>query len=225
MSLPMEESKPRTMDSFTEPSLVRGKPTDKKQPHLFLLNFLGVFVLTAGILAVLFFSSRNKTEIQILEAEQAQESELVVDLQGAVQHPGIYKLKSDSRMNDLLVAAGGLSEEADREWFSKNINLAQKLSDGIKIYVPFQGETGRVSQGSSGQVAGLASETFGEKININLASSAELERLSGIGPVTAGKIINYRLEFGPFASIEEIMKVPGIGEKTFEKIRNQITVW
>lgn len=197
-------------------------PKQKFSP--FLLNLLGIVLLAGGILTVLFLSSRGKTEIEILETqEESEETEIVVDLQGAVQRPGIYKLEKESRVNDLLTLAGGLSEKADREWLSKNINLAQKLSDGIKIYIPFAGEVGG-PQSYQGEVAGLASENLSEKININMASSKELERLTGIGPATASKIINFRQENGFFASIEEIMKVPGIGQKTFEKIKNQITV-
>lgn len=200
------------------------KKNKSGQPRLFILNFLGILILAAGILAVLLFSSRNKTQVEILEIDSEEGSEVVVDLQGAVEKPGVYQLKADSRINDLLIMAGGLAAEADREWFSKNVNLAQKLSDGIKIYVPFEGEVGK-AQDYSGQVAGIASETFGEKININLATSAELETLSGIGPATAKKIIDYRQENGPFTSAEEIMKVPGIGEKTFENIKEKITAW
>ena len=199
------------------------KSSDKK-PSFFTLNLLGIFLLVSGILAVLILSSRGKTEIEILEAdEESGEAEIVVDLQGAVENPGIYRLKKDSRVNDLLIKAQGLSEKADREWLSKNINLAQKLSDGIKIYIPFVGEVGGV-QDYQGKPAGLASETLSEMININLAASQELERLPGIGPATAKKIIEFREEYGLFLSPEEITKVPGIGQKTFENMKNQISI-
>lgn len=204
-------------------SVLMKKKAAKQKASLLFFNLLGVVLLSGGILTVLFLSSRGKTQIEILEDEEQDQQEVVVDLQGAVEKPGVYKLKEDSRINDLLIMAGGLSEKADREYLSKNINLAQRLSDGIKIYIPFQGEVKGVKSYKTG-TSGLASETLGEKININLAASKELEQLTGVGPATASKIIDFRQENGFFASIEEIMKVPGIGQKTFEKIKNQITV-
>lgn len=184
-----------------------------------LLNYFGLGFLALGIFLVLFISSKKKSSVEIIENPKDEAGEVVVHIEGAVEKPGVYKLKTDSRLNDLLVASGGLSEGADRQWFSKNINLAQKVTDGIKIYIPFASEVV-----SGGKVADTASENNYEKININFATSGELETVLDIGPSLAKKIITYREENGLFKTIEDVMQVPGIGPKTFEKIKNKIAI-
>lgn len=198
------------------------------------LGILGViFLLVGGLLSLLlFFKSTKKEEPQveiISEEEEAEKKEIFVDVQGAVERPGLYKLSSDSRVNDALVVAGGLNIEADREWFNKNINLAQKLSDGIKIYIPTKEEAEKEGLGTLGSSGSLGSgEVIGVttgKININTASKSQLESLPGIGPAFAQRIIDYRNSNGPFGKVEDLVKVSGIGEKTLEKIKDKITIF
>jgi len=136
-----------------------------------------------------------------------------VDVSGAVLRPGLYTLSEGSRVHDALVSAGGLSESADREWIEKNLNLALKLRDGVKIYVPRESEQGFV-QGAS-VVSG------GDLINVNSASSRELESLPGIGPVTAGKIIDNR----PYSSIDELFSKKVVSSKIFDQIKEKITAF
>lgn len=179
----------------------------------FFLSLIGVFIFFVA------FSQKEKTEIEILtDQEESADKFIFIHLSGAVQKPGLYKLASDSRVNDALVLAGGLAEKADRIWFEKNINLAQKLTDGIKIYIPFKGETDSFKQ--TGSSLG-SSSTFQGKINLNTASLSELDSLPGIGPVYAQRIIDAR----PFAKIEDILKVQGIGQSTFEKIKDLVVVY
>jgi len=175
------------------------------------LVLLGLILVGLGILGTNFLGQKEGG-IEILPAEEEVSGEIFVDIQGAVEKPGVYKLSSDSRINDLLIAAGGLSAEADRGWVAKNLNLAQKLSDGAKIYIPQKGEQ------SVGKVAGAS--VMG-KININTASKSELDTLPGIGPAYAQRIIENR----PYQTIEDLLKVPGIGPKKLEKIRDKITVF
>ncbi len=144
---------------------------------------------------------------------------IIVHLDGAVKHPGLFTLAPGARLKDALEAAGGLLPEAD----TQKINLAAPLQDGEKIYIPaLAPQTSPVFEQNLAPVTSTGSVP--ERININTASQAELETLPGIGAVIAQRIIAYRTEHGPFQSIEEIQNVPGIGPKTFEKIKDLITV-
>lgn len=139
-----------------------------------------------------------------------------VDVSGAVERPGIYELPYDSRTEDVLIAAGGLGAKADRIYVSKNINLAQRVTDGMKVYIPVLGE---VVSSAVGQVMGV-SDGAGEMININSASTDELDKLPGVGAVTAGKIIDGR----PYRKIEDLLERKVVGKSVFEKIKGRITL-
>lgn len=152
---------------------------------------------------------------------------VVVYVCGAVVNPGVYELSEGSRIDDAITAAGGFSEDADRTY----VNLAARLSDGSKLQIPTISETSdealakeieSFDTGDNGYKSG-ASDGSG-LININTASQTELATLPGIGEGIAGKIIKYRDENGSFKSIEDIMKVSGIKDKLFSKIKDQITV-
>ena len=152
---------------------------------------------------------------------------VVVYVCGAVVNPGVYELSEGSRIDDAVIAAGGFSEDADRTY----VNLAARLSDGSKLQIPTISETSdetlakeieSFDTGDNGYKSG-ASDGNG-LININTASQTELATLPGIGEGIAGKIIKYRDENGSFKSIEDIMKVSGIKDKLFSKIKDQITV-
>lgn len=144
------------------------------------------------------------------EGSTGEAIQIVVDVGGSVKNPGVIKLPLNSRVIDAVVLAGGLSEPAD----TKRVNLAAILSDGEKIYIPSINE---VLEESSGEgESGL--------VNINTANSETLQKINGVGPSTAEKIISYRTSNGQFKKIEELMNISGIGEKTFAKFKNQITV-
>lgn len=179
-------------------------------------------------LGVIFFrlNSTDKPKIEIISSDSSQSSATIfVDIQGAVQNPGVYELPVNSRINDLLIRAGGLSAAADRDWVSKNINLAQKLQDGIKIYIPSQKEVRQfggpgLSTSASGEVAGV-SGSITSKININTASQAQLESLWGIGEKRATDIIANR----PYQSIDELVTKAKIPKSVVEKIKEKITIY
>ncbi len=152
---------------------------------------------------------------------------VVVYVCGAVVNPGVYELSEGSRIDDAVTAAGGFSEDADRTY----VNLAARLSDGSKLQIPTLSETSDETLAKeinsfdaedNGSKSGASDE--GGLININTASQTELATLPGIGEGIAGKIIKYRDENGSFKSIEDIMKVSGIKDKLFSKIKDQITV-
>lgn len=143
---------------------------------------------------------------------------LVVDIDGAVKNPGIYEVDEGTRLYEVIEMAGGLSEDAD----TTLINQAEVLYDGEKVLLPTVVESSGDSDGSgTGASAGITADG---RININVADSTILQEIPGVGPATAEKIIAYRDANGRFKSIEEIKNVSGIGEKTFEKIKDLITV-
>lgn len=164
--------------------------------------------------------------------DTAGSGQIVVDVDGAVAHPGLYKLPPGSRVQAALAAAGGLSPQAD----AHRINRAAKLHDGQKLYVLSQGESAPPLAASSGQgcegqsctsadggVAGSDAEGQG-LVNINTANAAQLTQLPGIGPAIAQKIIDYRTANGPFTSVDDLTKVPGIGAAKLAQIKSHARV-
>lgn len=153
-------------------------------------------------------------------AEQQEDiatSVLVVDVKGAVANQGVYELAAGSRVQDAVAAAGGFLDTADRN----SVNLAQKLTDEAVVYVAQEGEEGVVNL--AGQVAPAGHTTPG-KVNINRADASQLQTISGIGAKRAQDIIAYRESKGGFTSIEELTEVSGIGAKTLERIREEISL-
>ena len=142
-----------------------------------------------------------------------------VYVSGAVATPGVYTLPPKSLVDDALKAAGGATTEADLE----RINLAQEVRDQQQIHVPRKGESGP-SQPAPATPGGPSAPSGGKKININTATLAELDTLPKIGPVTAQNIIDYRTKNGPFKKIEDLKNVSGIGDATFEALKDLITV-
>lgn len=164
--------------------------------------------------------------------DAASSGQIVVDVDGAVAHPGLYKLPPDSRVQAALAAAGGLSPQADVH----RINRAAKLHDGQKLYVLSQGESTPPLAASSGQgcegqactsaeggVAGSDTEGQG-LVNINTANAAQLTQLPGVGPAIAQKIIDYRTANGSFTSVDDLTKVPGIGAAKLAQIKSHARV-
>ena len=151
------------------------------------------------------------------------ESEVYVDVDGAVASPGVYRLKEGARVSQAIDAAGGLTVEAD----VTGLNRASKVADGQKIYVPKVGERQAVTAGGGadgGAVVTSGANDAAGLVNINTASAAELQTLSGIGPSMAQSIIDERTKNGPFASVDDLMRVSGIGEKKLAKIKDCICV-
>jgi competence protein ComEA len=147
---------------------------------------------------------------------------LMADISGEVVKPGVYELSLGSRVNDLLILAGGLSAKADRDWVETNLNKAQKLKDGDKVYIPLVNETtsAKAVEVMSGVVSGN-STTVSSKININLATLAELDTLWGVGQITAQKIVDNR----PYQKIEDLVSKKVISQSTFQKISSQLSVY
>ncbi|HID64485.1 MAG TPA: competence protein ComEA [Anaerolineae bacterium] len=145
---------------------------------------------------------------------------LRVYVSGAVAHPDVYELPSDSIVKDAIEAAGGPTGEADLN----RINLARRVYDEEQIYVPQEGEESLPVSPPSSPPLLSPSSRGGGKVNINTATAEELGTLPGIGPTKAQSIIDYRTANGPFQSIEDIKNVRGIGDATFEKLKDKISV-
>jgi competence protein ComEA len=154
-----------------------------------------------------------------------------VHVDGAVVNPGVYTLDGETvRIRDAVEAAGGLAADA----VVKDVNLAAKISDGVKVYIPREGESatvtnadGAVATGStstSSASASTASSSSSTLVNINTATLEELCTLNGVGEATAQAIIDERTSNGAFTSPEDIMRVSGIGEKKYAKIKDAICV-
>ncbi|HFU3985562.1 TPA: helix-hairpin-helix domain-containing protein [Streptococcus suis] len=165
-------------------------------------------------------TSSSSELVEETSTEVSEEpSQLVVDVKGAVVKPGLYTLEEGSRVNDAVEAAGGLTSQAD----PKSINLAQKLSDEAVVYVASKDEN--ISVVASTTASSVMSQEGNEsKVNLNTATEADLQNISGIGAKRAADIIAYREANGGFNSVDDLNNVSGIGDKTMESIRPYVTV-
>ena len=183
--------------------------------------------------------SQNFIEEQNLEIEENKQEEssketekIIVHVSGAVQNEGVIELEENSRIADAIEKAGGFREDA----YTKDVNLAYKLEDGMKIYIPTMEEKENektnvivesnieTENNNSSYSNASDGKNTNSKVNINTASKEELDTLPGIGPSTAEKIINYRKENGKFKSIEGIKDVSGIGDSKYENIKDMIEI-
>lgn len=180
-----------------------------------------IIIMIAAV--VVFGQNGEKDQIPIQLTEEATEEEagntvpeevekenIYVDISGQIRKPGVYQIADGTRLFEVIELAGGLARDADKDGF----NQAEVVSDGQKIIIPAKGE-------GTDQAAGGV--TAGGLVNINTADSAALQEIPGVGPATADKIIAYRSEKGRFATKEEIKNVSGIGDKTYEKMKDKIT--
>lgn len=156
----------------------------------------------------------------LIDQPEPEPENILVEIKGQVKAPGVFEMPLDSRLHDAIALAGGLLPDAD----DLSLNMAMKLADEMSVYVPAIGETVSappvITQSSGATPNGAA----GALVNINTADEAGLSTLPGIGPSKAAAIIAHRDEVGPFASIEALKDVTGIGDKTFEGLKDAISV-
>lgn len=198
---------------------------NKKQKILLIIigNIMLIFI---GYYLINKTEETDYIEIEdnIQEQEEIiEENKIKIHITGEVQEEGIIEIEKNARIADAIEQAGGTTEEAD---LSK-INLAYTLKDGQKIYIPNKEEIEEdyiIEEAGDGVLPEETKNIKREKVNINTAKQTELETLSGIGPSTALKIINYRNENGEFKEIEDIKNVPGIGDSKFDVIKEDICV-
>ena len=179
-----------------------------------LIGVIAGFLLAGALLVI--SRSPAGTPIQLLPAPT--KAPLVVQVMGAVPRPGVYEFPEGSRVRDAIDAAGGLLTEAD----TSAMNLAAPLEDGQQLDIPYVG--GAAPAVTAEPAAATQAANAEDLLNINTATVDQLDALPGIGPTTAQKIIDYRTANGPFARIEDIMNVSGIGPATFDKLKDLITV-
>lgn len=185
---------------------------------------LGLMFFIYGLIA--FFGSASKSQditfqkvnsFPVSEQEVINSNLILVDVEGAVVAPGVYKLTPNSIIQDALVSTEGLSSDADRDWVAKNINLAAKLSDGAKVYIPKIGETAS----SNSEIPISSNGSNSALININTASSEDLDSLPGVGPATVSKIVNGR----PYSNINDLLDKKVVSSKVFSEIKDKITIY
>lgn len=184
-------------------------------------------VIAIAVVLFLYFTKEddpnNSTDLDlnaVLSTPEEVESEVqpadnaiaVVDVKGQVKQPGVYEMDVDSRVNDVIDTAGGFTKDADQT----QVNLAQRVQDEMIIMIPKEGE---VAEQASGETA-----DGGGKVKINYATQEEIESLNGIGPSKAQSIIQHREEHGLFKTVEDLLEISGIGEKTLENIKDYIQV-
>lgn len=177
---------------------------------------VGLVVLSGAVGLGLLKGQAAPSESVALTADAGEtvaSGELYVHVLGAVAHPGLYVLDLDSRMVDAVAAAGGTTDDADLA----GINLARVLEDGEQIIVPAVGP-------ASGEGGATPPQPADDRIDLNTADQAALETLPRIGPALAERIIAWREENGGFASVDDLLAVPGIGEKLLAGIRDGVRV-
>lgn len=201
--------------------------TSYRLPIAFTL--LGVVLLSGGVSTSFSQITPKSLKLEDLPKSSIVSSEnitkdITIDISGAVKIPGVYHFEKDSRVEDAIRQAGGFSEQAHKQFVSKTLNLATKLTDGQKIYIPFEGEIASVVP-----TAVLAAATItgsnptgqsGGVINLNTGTQSELESLTGIGPVTASKIINSR----PYNTVGELLSKKVVSKTVYEKIKADVGI-
>ena len=204
-----------------------------------IIAIIGIVIVTTIGVYYIKFTNENNNEIDIYQNEEeiteniaqediAREENITVHIIGEVKYPGVVVLKEGARVVDAIEAAGGETDDADLN----SLNLAYMLNDGEKIYVPNKQETkdenkNYIEEGGGTNISQAGTDqnnSKNEKININTAGEDELMKITGIGESTAKKIIEYRNQNGRFKTIEDIKKIPGIGDSKYNNMKEEIRV-
>lgn len=193
-----------------------------RQEQVVVIFLIGAIILGGG---KLYYRDviQEKVKPEIIKEERGDipEDQIIVDIAGAVWRPGVYTLKSGARVKDLVDKASPRSD-ANLEI----LNLAARLKDGQKIVVPTRPREVAPGKDSRGEISPLfPGQVQEKKINLNTATLSELKTLPGIGPVRAQAIINYRHQHHGFKNIEEIKNIEGIGNITFQKLKELISIY
>ena len=172
-------------------------------------------------LSTTFSTSSSASDLKTeRSSSQTETQKMFVDIKGAVKNEGVYELSNGSRVTDVVKLAGGFTEDADK----KSVNLAEKVTDESVIYVARVDENVAPATTNSQSNGSAQQEESSDKINLNTATLAELQTISGIGAKRAQDIIDYRDANGGFSSVDDLANVSGIGEKILEKLKSEVTV-
>lgn len=187
-----------------------------KYKYPLVVGLVGLVLLIGGLVSSGLLQKTFIKKPQYPASTSVQNPLMVaVDVSGAVVNPGVYQLPNGARVEEAIRAAGGVTESADLNYLSKSMNLAQKIVDGMKVYIPRARETG-----PSGQPV-LGIQTQDSLININSASVSELDKLPGVGPVTAQNIIDKR----PYSEVSELLSKKAVSKAVYEKIKGLVSVY
>lgn len=203
----------------------------KQRKMVIIIAILVIILIGRKIYDSNHFEEANSEEILVkdkkesIKKDEEEEDIMAVHVTGEVKKPGVVKVKEGSRIEDIIEAAGGLTENAD----TTNINLAYMVEDGMKIRIPSSNEEDieeNYISVDSGKRVIMSDESNNPSliVNINTANETELEQLPGIGPSISSKIVDYRNQNGKFKNIEDIKNVTGIGDSKYEKIKDFIKV-
>jgi competence protein ComEA len=204
--------------------------TSSRNKILLLLGIIGLILVAVGFF---FFKSGlnfSGTKVEILNSSDFSNSlnspnSLTVEISGEVVSPGVYKLSVGSRVDDLLVAAGGFSINADRVWTDKYLNRAAKVTDGQKVYIPNVNQQLGASTAKNGGGDQTVSSAFSSDsnvlININTASLSELDSLPGIGQIYGQSIIEHR----PYSNVQELVSKGVIKQSLYDKIKDRVSTY
>lgn len=200
-----------------------------KYRYQILLLLVGAILIGLGVFLFKNKEVLRSSSVEVLESstdiEGIGSGDVVIEVTGAVETPGVYKLSVNARVEDALIAAGGISVDVDRDWMKKTLNRAAKISDNQKIYIPRINE--QINGVSASNVVGYQSaSSVGESslaimVNINTASQKELELLWGIGPVAAQNIIEQR----PYSSVEELLNKKILKTNVYETNKDKLSVY
>lgn len=189
----------------------------------YIISALLILLTLLGGLIIYNYGTVKEVEPTLVEDQNSKDSEnleLIVHVCGEVKKPGVYKLSTGKRVIDAVEAAGGVTAGGDLD----KLNLAAPLEDGQKIYLPAFNNSLGLSATAKASKAQNSHAEGSSLVNLNLANQQELEALPGIGPALAKRIMDYRNQQGSFATVEELKKVSGIGEKKFEQLKNLVTI-
>lgn len=178
------------------------------------LSLVGLVLIIGGVASSGLLNKPSSYPARSLVKEESP-SVIKVDLSGAVEKPGVYSLTAGDRVEEAIKAAGGFTETAHQDFISKRLNLSQKLTDGQKIYIPFEGDPA-----AAGAQSAVVSGVQITKIGLNTATQKQLEDLPGVGAATALKIIASR----PYATAEELLTKKVVSRSVFEKIKDLVDV-
>ncbi|MCX6794175.1 MAG: ComEA family DNA-binding protein [Candidatus Gottesmanbacteria bacterium] len=184
-----------------------------------LLGGISVLAIVVSIV-LLVKSTQTADPILFSSVEEASgpaspaggSATLTIDVEGAVELPGVYTLPAGSRVEDAITAAGGLGSDVDEEVFAKTVNRAAKITDGAKLYIPKAG----VDQTSNN----ISDSQNGLPVSVNFATAAQLDVLPGVGPVTAQKIIDNR----PYQTLDDLVTKKAIGPSVYEKLKSNLSL-
>lgn len=185
-----------------------------------IVGLVGLVLLIGGMFSSGLFSSFSKPTKQFAKTSNQPQIavQVTVDVSGAVVNPGVYSLPAGSRIEEAIKSAGGVSEDVDPAYLAKTINLAQKIADGMKIYIPSSQESFLPGSVTTSSNVASAQKTV---ISINSSSLEELDKLPGVGPTTAQSIIDKR----PYENIEDLLIKKVVTRATFEKIKALVSLY